>query len=57
MIRQRRSFKQMAKTLPLAALLLTGWALGELSGYIAGRTDRQAAGCAIKPEMERAGKC
>jgi hypothetical protein len=57
MIRQRRSFKQMAKTLPLAALLLTGWALGELSGYIAGRTDRQAAGCAIKPEMEQAGKC
>jgi hypothetical protein len=57
MIRQRRSIRQIAKTLPLAALLLTGWALGELSGYIAGRTDRQAAGCAINPEIEQAGKC
>jgi hypothetical protein len=57
MIRQRRSFKQMAKTLPLAALLLTGWALGELSGYIAGRMDHQSAGCAMKPEIEQAGKC
>jgi hypothetical protein len=37
MLRQRRSVSQIAQTLPLAACLLTGWALGEFSGYLGGR--------------------
>ena len=36
MLRQGRTAAQIARTLPLAFLLLTGWALGELSGYVAG---------------------
>jgi hypothetical protein len=36
MSRQRRTTLQIAKTVPLAACLLTGWALGELTGYIFG---------------------
>ena len=36
MSRQRRTIPQMAKTVPLAACLLTGWALGELTGYLFG---------------------
>jgi len=36
MLRQRRSFRQISKTLPLAAVLLTGWALGEFAGYVLG---------------------
>jgi len=35
MRRQRRGVAQVARVLPLAFLLLTGWALGELRGYIA----------------------
>jgi hypothetical protein len=34
MLRQRRAFRQMATTLPLALFLLTGWALGEFIGYV-----------------------
>jgi hypothetical protein len=33
---QRRSPGQIIRTLPVAAVLLTGWALGELIGYVAG---------------------
>jgi hypothetical protein len=33
---QRRSPKQIIRTLPVAGILLTGWALGELIGYVAG---------------------
>ncbi|MEJ7712638.1 MAG: hypothetical protein WKF84_23025 [Pyrinomonadaceae bacterium] len=33
MSRQKRSLKQIATSLPLAALLLSGWAVGELLGY------------------------
>ena len=36
MLRQHRSFAQMATALPLAAGLLIGWAWGELIGYING---------------------
>ena len=36
MLRQSRSTSQIVKTLPLTACLLTGWALGELSGYLGG---------------------
>jgi hypothetical protein len=36
MKRQRRSFKQMITTLPLAACLLFGWSLGEFTGYLFG---------------------
>jgi hypothetical protein len=32
----RRSPKQIIRTLPVAGILLTGWALGELIGYVAG---------------------
>lgn len=35
MRRQRRTGAQLAHVLPLAFLLLTGWALGELIGYVA----------------------
>ena len=36
MIRQGRTLKQMALSLPLVMFLLTGWSLGELIGYIVG---------------------
>ena len=36
MARQGRRAGQMVKTLPLALCLLTGWAFGELLGYISG---------------------
>jgi len=37
MRRQGRSRTQMAQTLPVTGVLLTGWALGELLGYVAPR--------------------
>lgn len=37
MLRQGRTVKQIAATLPLAACILTGWALGEFAGYVAGK--------------------
>jgi len=36
MRRQRRSPGQIIRAMPVAAVLLTGWALGELIGYVAG---------------------
>lgn len=36
MLRQKRSFGQMATTMPLAFLLLVGWSWGEMLGYLAG---------------------
>lgn len=36
MLRQRRSLKQIATSLPLVAFLLSGWAVGELLGYLTG---------------------
>lgn len=36
MLRQRCGFLQIAGTLPLAFLLLTGWSFGELTGYVSG---------------------
>lgn len=36
MRRQDRSFKQMAAAIPIVFLLLVGWSLGELIGYVAG---------------------
>jgi len=38
MVRQRRTGAQIAGALPWVVLLLTGWALGELSGYVADGT-------------------
>ncbi|MGH9935060.1 MAG: hypothetical protein ACREAM_02370 [Blastocatellia bacterium] len=37
---QRRSPGQIIQTLPVASMLLTGWALGELIGYVAGAPRR-----------------
>jgi hypothetical protein len=37
MLRQRRTIGQISKALPLAAVLLIGWALGEFVGYIRGQ--------------------
>ncbi len=34
MKRQKRTFQQIAKTLPVALILLTGWSLGEMFGYL-----------------------
>ncbi len=48
MVRQRRSLTQLARVLPLAFWLLTGWAFGECIGYISGAPDRMqraAAAC------------
>ncbi len=36
MLRQRLAPGRIIQTLPVAAVLLTGWALGELIGYVAG---------------------
>jgi len=36
MLRQHRSAKQVAQTLPWASLLLFGWAIGEFAGYVFG---------------------
>lgn len=36
MKRHQRSFKQIIQTLPFAFLLLIGWSLGELLGYVSG---------------------
>ncbi len=36
MRRQRRSPGQIIRTMPIACVLLTGWALGEMIGYVAG---------------------
>ncbi|MCG3160958.1 MAG: hypothetical protein JMDDDDMK_02034 [Acidobacteria bacterium] len=43
MRRQRRAPRQIIQTLPVAGVLLTGWALGELIGYITG-PPREAQG-------------
>lgn len=40
MSRQKRTFKQIIQTLPIAFLLLIGWSLGELFGYVSGMPDR-----------------
>lgn len=34
MVRQKRTFKQIVKTVPVIFLLLIGWSLGEFIGYI-----------------------
>lgn len=34
MLRQKRTFRQMVTTLPLAFLLLVGWSFGEMFGYM-----------------------
>lgn len=36
MLRQQRTAGQIFKSLPLAVFLLSGWAVGELQGYLAG---------------------
>jgi hypothetical protein len=43
MIRQRRTIDRIAKAAPIAAWLLTGWALGELAGYMTGGPQKKAA--------------
>jgi hypothetical protein len=50
MLRQRRSLAQIITTLPLAALLLTGWSLGELAGYISGPIAEDYSLTEIVPE-------
>ena len=48
MRRQRRTVKQMIGTLPLAFVLLSGWALGEFLGYVAGSAaDPEAADSSV----------
>ena len=42
MRRQKRTFRQMAASLPLTFLLLTGWSLGEMLGYFSGDVERLA---------------
>lgn len=42
MNRHQRSFKQIIQTLPFAFLLLVGWSLGELLGYVSGVPDVMA---------------
>jgi hypothetical protein len=54
MLRQRRSFSQMAASLPLALCLLTGWALGELAGYLLGQPSEEAALNVTLPQARRA---
>jgi hypothetical protein len=51
MRRQRRSAAQIARTAPLAFVLLTGWALGELLGYV-GQPPRDDARGAGKAERK-----
>ena len=53
MSRQGRSAAQMLKTLPLAMCLLTGWALGELLGYIAGPPSPVATLAAAQQRTEQ----
>jgi hypothetical protein len=47
MRRQRRTCWQLATTLPLAFVLLTGWAIGECAGYLA------RSRCAKSPPLEK----
>lgn len=49
MSRQGRSIGQMAKTLPLALFLLTGWAYGELLGYLASPQPLRGAAATTEP--------
>jgi len=48
---QRRSPVQIIRTLPLASVLLTGWALGELIGYVAGAPRRAPRQAKLKKEL------
>ncbi len=41
MRRQRRAPKQIVQALPVAGVLLTGWALGELIGYVFGPPQKE----------------
>jgi hypothetical protein len=41
MIRQRESVLRILQTLPVASFLLVGWAFGELTGYLSGRSQEQ----------------
>ena len=41
MLRQKRTLRQMATTLPLVFLLLLGWSFGELVGYVMGEPHAQ----------------
>lgn len=52
MSRQGRSASQMTKTLPLAMCLLTGWAWGELLGYLAGPPS-PAVALSARPRTDR----
>ena len=54
MRRQRRTIGQMAATLPLALYLLTGWTLGELIGYVAGRHSDKCVPLQLGREPSRA---
>lgn len=52
MSRQRRSIAQIAKTIPLAICLLTGWALGELAGYLMRKPREVFALAATEPSTQ-----
>ncbi len=41
MFRQRRPLKKIAQALPLAGVLLMGWAYGELLGYLIGQIEEE----------------
>jgi hypothetical protein len=48
MLRQRRAPWRIIQTAPIAGMLLTGWALGELIGYVAGAPQVSARQAQIK---------
>jgi hypothetical protein len=57
MLRQRRSIVQIATTLPLAALLATGWSFGELLGYVAAPAHDAALGTSRADAAQRVDRC
>jgi hypothetical protein len=50
MFRQKRNLSQMATTLPLAFLLLIGWSVGEMLGYLKGEPQVNASKKIISPQ-------
>jgi hypothetical protein len=54
MLRQHRSYRQTAQALPLAALLLSAWAWGELSGYLAGQPSQQISAVPAPQQADQA---
>jgi hypothetical protein len=52
MLRQGRTVSQIGKTVPLATFLLTGWALGELTGYLMGKPGEEISLPSTEPHAE-----